>query len=167
LENLTPTPPPNQSRRRFRPGLAIALLLAVAVVAVLLVASLRARQAAQERVGLHRLWQFNAVVLFEGEEVYVNPRMTPSEWSAELGRSWLDDLTAPRPTDVVFVRFGPAVRWTEPIVDDGDIPELIGLLRALPTITQVRLDKNFTPAGRATLEKALPDVHFSKPLTIP
>jgi hypothetical protein len=158
---------PNQRGRRTRPALAIALLVTFAAVAALLLASLRARQAAQERDAIRRLWRLGTCILFEGEEYYANPPFTPDEWAAENNRSWFEDLTGPPPTDVLFARPAPAVKWPEPVVNDNDIPELIAILRTLPTIRQVTLDKNITPAGRDALKKALPNVHYSAPLIIP
>jgi hypothetical protein len=122
--------------------------------------TIEVRQGRQERAALRRLWRLGTVIAFEGEREYTNPPLTPSEWDAELARSWLDDLAASRPKLVLFVRFAPAAKWPEPVVDDADIPELIEILRSLPTITQVQLDKSITPSGRAQLEKAVPEVRF-------
>ena len=105
-------------------------------------------------------------MLFEGEKIYTNPPLTPAEWTKELSRSPLEDLTAPSPQAILFVRFSRSVDWPEPIIDDNDIPELIEVLRLLPTVTSVQLDKNISAAGKASLENALPGVRFSTPPNI-
>ena len=148
--------------------LEIALLVIVVVVATLLiVGTIRLRRAGQERAAIHRAWKLGTVVLFDGDKEYTNPPLTPAEWDAELRRSWVEDLFAASPTAIVFVRFSRHVNWPEPIVDDGDIPELIEILRLLPTVRSVQLDKNITSAGKSRLESTLPTILFFMPANVP
>ena len=156
---------PAQPRRRARRGLEISLFLLVVVIAAVLVIGMMCGLAVPNKSArrVRRVWRLGTVVLFEGDDEYTNPPFTPREWDVELGRSWLDDLFAASPTVILFVRPSRSVGWQEPVVDDDDIPELIAILRELPTITQVTLDKNITPAGKSRLERAMPAVRFMPP----
>jgi hypothetical protein len=140
--------------------------LVLAIATALIVGTIRVRRAEQERNAIRRAWKLGTVILFEGDKVYTNPPFTPAEWDVELRRSWLDNLVAPSPTTLLFVRYS-RVGWPRPIVNDEGIPELIEILRMLPTVRQVTLDKNTTPAGKTRLERALPAVDFRYPPHIP
>jgi hypothetical protein len=152
---------PVDARPRRGRQLEIALFAIVVVVATaMIVATTLIRHGRQERAAVRRAWKLGTVVLFEGDEYYANPPFSPAEWDADLRRSPLDDALAASPIEIQFVRFTPFVKWPEPIVDDGDISELIEILRQLPTVKSVKLDENITAAGRTRLMDGLPGVRF-------
>jgi hypothetical protein len=150
-------------RRKSRDGwrvTSILFLIAILVATLLIAGFFQVEQARNQHSALLCFWRLGACILFEGDEVYTNPPITSPEWNTELSRDWVDQLTAPPPTEILFA--GP--RGGPPPVVDSDVPKLINALQLAPTVTSVQLDvTKITPAGLARLKATFPKVYFSEP----
>ncbi len=147
---------------RFRYSLRVLLAVFVMLGCAFAWIGNRIRHNGAQRRAIEQIWRMGGHVCFYGEHIAVRP-FTKAQWSAALGKTWVDDaFVNRRPTGIIFAEVD--VEDYPNNVTDDNVDQLIATIRQLPTVSWVRLDATkISKTGMERMEAELPGVQIENP----